>query len=222
MWVCVCVCVCVCSRLLPPLLSAINSLFSVFNYSPWRTGSLALVCSHVFRHMWLTRCKSRRRDGWRCTQRERRERTKLHVVEWKHKENKVKACKRSVSAQYLLSRSSNASLNLSCCFILQGLNIYSPLCRSDFIFHFATIWHSMFVLAAPFFNEREAESRVMFGLETNTGLKLNRGFKRPFKHSQKGFFSPSSRNVRWIYTHEQWCINSGHESWTAGKNASQI
>ena len=32
--VCVCVCVCVCSRLLPPLLSAINSLFSVFNYSP--------------------------------------------------------------------------------------------------------------------------------------------------------------------------------------------
>lgn len=46
----------------------------------------------------------------------------------------------------------------------------------------------MFVLAAPFFNEREAESRVMFGLETNTGLKLNRGFKRPFKHSQKGIF----------------------------------
>lgn len=75
----------------------------------------------------------------------------------------------------------------------------------------------MFVLAAPFFNEREAESRVMFGLETNTGLKLNRGFKRPFKHSQKGiFFSPSSRNVRWIYTHRTQIMDSRK------KNASQI
>ena len=70
----------------------------------------------------------------------------------------------------------------------------------------------MFVLAAPFFNEREAESRVMFGLETNTGLKLNRGFKRPFKHSQTGWFflSPSSRNVCWF-------IHTGHKLWTAGK-----
>lgn len=70
----------------------------------------------------------------------------------------------------------------------------------------------MFVLAAPFFNEREAESRVMFGLETNTGLKLNRGFKRPFKHSQKGiFFSPPLPEMYVGFIH------TGHKLWTAGK-----
>lgn len=60
-------------------------------------------------------------------------------------------------------------------FLFNGPNIYFLLSKSDFIFHFPTIWHFMFVLAAPFSIGAGGKVPVMFCLETNTTSKLNKG-----------------------------------------------